>query len=370
MTSSLLLRSALLMGLTLTMIAAPASAQPMDEWERLIDLRGPWHFDIGDDPDWAEPNFDDSAWESIFVPARWEDEGFFGYDGTAWYRKRIVIPKALADRALFLHLGRIDDIDEVYVNGVFIGGTGSRPPHYQTAYHVYRIYQLPSDVLRFGEENVIAVRVYDDGLEGGILEGRIGVYEDRTLPRFAVDLAGRWQMQAGDDPTWRDTYGDKEAWTTVTVPATWEPQGFGDYDGYAWYRKRFWVPADVNPNDLVLLLGKIDDLDETFLNGEKIGQTGAIDEERVEGHEWQVVRAYPIPSGLLRPGQYNSLAVRVYDGLIDGGIFEGPIGIVTRSEAARWQQNNRRADEPPHPKGFWRWLLEKIDDPNDHRLRY
>ncbi|ARA94872.1 hypothetical protein AWN76_018075 [Rhodothermaceae bacterium RA] len=371
MTCASLARALLMLTLALAPLAAPSPAQPSEEWERLIDLRGPWRFDIGDAPDRAEPEYDDGNWEALFVPARWEDEGFFGYDGVAWYRKRVVIPADLAGRALFLHLGRIDDIDEVYVNGLFVGRTGTWAPHYQTAYHVYRIYQLPADVLRFGEENVIAVRVYDHGLEGGILEGRIGIYENRALPRFALDLAGRWQMQPGDDPAWRNTYGDKTAWTTVTVPATWEPQGFDGYDGYAWYRKRFWVPEDIDPDDLVLMLGKIDDLDETFLNGRPIGHTGAIDEARVEGHEWQIVRAYPVPPGLLRPGAYNTLAVRVYDGMIDGGIFEGPIGLVTRREAARWMERTPPPpDAPSSTKGFWRWLWDRIDAPDGYHRRY
>ena len=72
------------------------------------------------------------------------------------------------------------------------------------------------------------------------------------------------------------------------------------------------------------------------------------------------MRAYPIPDGLLRFEGENVLAVRVYDGLYDGGIFEGPVGITYRDDAEPWMQRS-----PQEPKGFldlvFDWLFK-----NDH----
>src|SRR5690349_17574272 len=31
----------------------------------VVDLNGPWKFHVGDDATWADPNFDDSNWESV-----------------------------------------------------------------------------------------------------------------------------------------------------------------------------------------------------------------------------------------------------------------------------------------------------------------
>ncbi|MBP1691710.1 MAG: hypothetical protein H6Q32_1062, partial [Bacteroidetes bacterium] len=52
----------------------------------VLDLRGRWKFEVGDDPRWAEPSFSDKDWASLVVPSQWETQGFPGYDGYAWYR--------------------------------------------------------------------------------------------------------------------------------------------------------------------------------------------------------------------------------------------------------------------------------------------
>ena len=58
-----------------------------------IDLEGNWRFSIGDDTAWASPYFKDNDWEKIKVPAMWEDQGFHGYNGYAWYRKTFDVPE-------------------------------------------------------------------------------------------------------------------------------------------------------------------------------------------------------------------------------------------------------------------------------------
>lgn len=41
------------------------------ELDRLKNLRDEWKFSIGDREEWADPNYDDSDWEEIYVPRRW-----------------------------------------------------------------------------------------------------------------------------------------------------------------------------------------------------------------------------------------------------------------------------------------------------------
>src|SRR5207302_308521 len=62
-----------------------------------------------------------------------------------------------------------------------------------------------------------------------------------------------------------------------------------------------------------------DDVDETFLNGVKLGQTGAFPPNYRS--EWQAYRRYRIPVDALNWGGENVLAVRVYDGAGPGGIW-------------------------------------------------
>ena len=83
------------------------------EWKRILDLRGHWKFEIGDNMEWAKPDYNDKDWESIFVPNEWEDEGFPGYDGFAWYRITFSAEDLMGHDILYLRLGYIDDCDEV-----------------------------------------------------------------------------------------------------------------------------------------------------------------------------------------------------------------------------------------------------------------
>ena len=69
--------------LAIMMIGGTAYSQEMT---RLVNLRGGWKFTIGDDMNWADPNYNEKGWDIIRVPSSWEDEGYNGYNGYAWYR--------------------------------------------------------------------------------------------------------------------------------------------------------------------------------------------------------------------------------------------------------------------------------------------
>ena len=80
------------------------SVQAQD-WERVTDLRGQWKFMLGDDAAWSEARFDDAGWGRIFVPSSWEDEGYPGYDGFAWFRTTFTVPAGMNFQPLYLRLG-------------------------------------------------------------------------------------------------------------------------------------------------------------------------------------------------------------------------------------------------------------------------
>ena len=133
--------------------------------EQILDLQGLWKFEIGDNPEWSKPDFIAYNWVEIEVPGNWENQGFPGYDGYAWYRTDFSLPAEKAGMDFYLQLGFIDDVDEVFLNGRLIGASGSFPPQYQTAYNVFRSYLMPATLLKFGEKNMLAIRVFDEHLE-------------------------------------------------------------------------------------------------------------------------------------------------------------------------------------------------------------
>jgi hypothetical protein len=340
---------------TLLCVIVLSSSARSEQWKLLFGLRGQWKFEIGDDMQRADAGYDDGKWESIYAPAAWEDEGFPGYDGYAWYRKHFKSASDWNSRYLSIQLGNIDDVDEVFLNGHRIGGTGSFPPNYSTAYTSDRIYPFPPAYLSPTGDNVIAVRVYDQELSGGILHGNLGVYEDLAPLRLSVFLMGEWKFRTGDNSAWKDEAYDDSKWDNITVPAFWESQDYEQYDGFAWYRFKFNVPEDLIKEHLILLLGKIDDFDETFLNGREIGHTGNMATRLTDipgSNAYLQQRAYLIPSDYLHPNGENTIAVRVYDGYKDGGIYVGPIGIVTRENYVNWKDRDKQQ------WNFFDWLFK------------
>jgi Stage II sporulation protein E (SpoIIE) len=113
-----------------------------------VPLYGPWRFHIGDSPVdpvthaplWAQPGFDDSAWETVSLKPEpgltdpyngdpryvrgWTAKGYPGYMGYAWYRLRVPapakdgVPLALASPIY------VDDGYQVFANGELLGGFG------------------------------------------------------------------------------------------------------------------------------------------------------------------------------------------------------------------------------------------------------
>lgn len=96
----------------------------------------------------------------------------------------------------------------------------------------------------------------------------------------------------------------------IKQPLIWEAQGFADLDGIVWLRKTFFLtPGDLQ-QDAKIFLGKIDDGDETFFNGVKIGDMNQYDADRV----------YTVPKNILKAGK-NTIAIKVTDTSGGGGIW-------------------------------------------------
>lgn len=60
--------------------------------EPVMSIDGLWRFHPGDNPAWADPNFDDSQWPLLRSDRDWELQGYNGLSGFGWYRFAVVIP--------------------------------------------------------------------------------------------------------------------------------------------------------------------------------------------------------------------------------------------------------------------------------------
>jgi Stage II sporulation protein E (SpoIIE) len=173
-------RLLLLLLLPLSAYAAPAVDKPkndnsasgdspvhVDLGESTVELAGPWKFHIGDDPDWARPDFDDSSWEDMDltpgsrgIALGWTARGHAGYSGYAWYRLQADVLGA--SRSLALKMPEdFDDAYQVFINGQRVGEFGKFTPHGVTAYSALpTAFRLPKSV-RDGKVT-IAIRMWMD----------------------------------------------------------------------------------------------------------------------------------------------------------------------------------------------------------------
>ncbi len=126
---------------------APASSPAVAQitlGQSVVGLTGPWKFHIGDNQEWASPEFDDSGWSLMdltslpgsvdpntgargYVPG-WTAHGYPGNAGYAWYRLRVNIEGTAAQGAsqtLAIRMpDEFDDAYQIYVNGRLIGEFG------------------------------------------------------------------------------------------------------------------------------------------------------------------------------------------------------------------------------------------------------
>ncbi|MDR3716096.1 MAG: putative Ig domain-containing protein [Puia sp.] len=164
--------------LSLILFFAPETGSAQD-----VSILQGWKFKTGDQAGWAAPAFSDSDWAPIKIGAPWEAQGYPGYNGFAWYRLHITIPSAIRDKSFLkdrirFDLGKIDDGDEVYLNGSLIGRNGGRGGTIESGvWDQDRSYTLPlaDSRIHWDQDNVIAVRVWDRNGDGGMYDGKYGI---------------------------------------------------------------------------------------------------------------------------------------------------------------------------------------------------
>ncbi|MBE9566365.1 MAG: hypothetical protein IMF16_06425 [Proteobacteria bacterium] len=177
----------------------------------VVDLSGPWKFavdpgEIGQTDGWQAPDFDDSAWGSLHVPGNWEQQGIVmenpnfpddranrGYNGYGWYRRHFTVPADWEQSRVGLRIGQIWDNDWTYINGHLVGATDG--PH-GDVWDQTREYLIAPHVLRFGEDNVIAIRVLDVEAQGGLAVGPVELVKDLVPAVF--EEPGRYAERRGD----------------------------------------------------------------------------------------------------------------------------------------------------------------------------
>jgi Stage II sporulation protein E (SpoIIE) len=179
--------------------SAPAPFVAESLGKGAIPVDGAWQFHLGDNAAWAQPGIEDATghdgWEEIKTDAPWGAQSHPNYAGYAWYRRHIHITTAPgASPDVDLLTPAIDDIYELYWNGVRIGGLGRFPPNLNWKFLVGpQTYGLGA-----ARDGVLAVRVLklpppstDDGTGGGF-EHSPHIGSPEALAKFKDSLDYHW----------------------------------------------------------------------------------------------------------------------------------------------------------------------------------
>ena len=155
-------------------------------------------FQVGDDASWAGVNVDESAWRQISNTTTWTSQGVKCENGFGWYRYHVNIPKSLLEKSdlketVDFNMGKIDDADEVYLNGKLIGKTGKFPSDaggYQSQWSKPRLYSVKvnSGLIKWDADNVLAVRVYNAGDPGGMFQGPVCVRVPNAIDNLSISI--------------------------------------------------------------------------------------------------------------------------------------------------------------------------------------
>ncbi|MDQ3812924.1 MAG: hypothetical protein M3347_03125, partial [Armatimonadota bacterium] len=210
-------------------------------------------------------------------------------------------------------------------------------------------------------------------------------------PQHAWMLAGAWDAQLTrpipESPTrdlpshhWNPDSGMTDlakslvaanapanGWQKVIVPAYMESYG-GPWrfsDGEAVFRKTVDIPAHLAGRDMFLAVGRVDETEETFFNGESVGKS----------RSWLFSRGHRIPGRLVKAGR-NVIAIRTWDEGIHGGFNPDPQYLYLRAlgeatnfyhddyisddidegeEEKVWQARTERWKIADNPYRYYRW---------------
>lgn len=141
-----------------------------------LGLAQAWHTEVND---W-------SNWKKVDLPLKVERMKFRKRDGVFWFKKTITLGEKDIAVPIHLNLGKIDDMDETYINGHLVGTSGRRG--------VKRAYKIKPSLLQLGE-NTITVRVKDIGGTGGML-GPARDMQLRTQQKY-YSITNDWSVALG-----------------------------------------------------------------------------------------------------------------------------------------------------------------------------
>jgi len=178
--------------------------------KNLVTLNGPWKFTTGDSIQYAEVNYDDSKWDTMYLTAPigahdddvglsgyvpgWAAKGYPNYSGYAWYRLKVDVDSLPAGSLTLAAPPAVDDVYQLFIGGSLVGGmgdfSGAVPKVYSIQPHMF----LLPDSFKKERQITIALRVWMSAASRGVDAGGIRIAP--TLgERVHVEKVYRFQWE-------------------------------------------------------------------------------------------------------------------------------------------------------------------------------
>jgi alpha-glucosidase (family GH31 glycosyl hydrolase) len=141
-------------------------------------------------------------------------------------------------------------------------------------------------------------------------------------PTVDIDIGKAWKFSTdpqdqGMSEQWYAVDHKDGRWKHIRTDEPWQAQGYKTYDGVAWYRTSFKLPASAS-GSLYLWLGEVGKSYRVFVNGQEVKHNDI---------QWPNRLTYADITSYVKAGTKNEIALRVESGEQGGGILRGPVAI-------------------------------------------
>ena len=188
-------------------------------WREKLDKQ-----DRGLSEKWMREDLDERSFKEMDIPVMFEDTELSGMCGSVWFRKSFDLPKELAGKSARLFLGTMVDRDQVFVNGVQVGGTEYQYPP--------RKYDIPEGLTREKDNHVVIRLCVEHGLGRITPDKEYKIFNDDAQVR----LDGKWYYKVAArceeiPPTDFINWHPMGLYNAMTAPCHNYP-----VDGIIWYQ--------------------------------------------------------------------------------------------------------------------------------------
>jgi hypothetical protein len=152
--------------------------------------------DLGLKEEWQNPSTDISGWGDLPVPQIWESPDLADMDGVVWMQYDLVLPEFAGGKPAILRLGKIDDNDDTWINGIKVDPNVAPSLLYNAMIHPIIRFALKGVIWYQGENNANQAYAYQTLFPSLITDWR--TQWGQEFPFYWVQLAN--YMRPDDEP--------------------------------------------------------------------------------------------------------------------------------------------------------------------------